>query len=331
MRHVDTRRYDMLLRVRAFAHAHPALFPSSTIAGRALAEIVAAVEEFKGHAAGHESCRGSAREALVTKAAARERLRDDVDAIVRTARAMNLETPGTGDRFLRPIGTTDLALLNAARALARDAAALEETLARFNLPADFLEVLERDIATFEEARMRRAAGIGAHVSARVALETTLANAMRAVRLLDAAVPNQLRDARQTLASWTRARRVAPAPSPRRRAPTPARTVVVSQLPTATNGASADVSGHASIDRRRGTEGAPIGLSYAPAATWIAGSAPRAFPLWQRGTVGPERNRRQVLSPSTLVGGERTGARITSVSRSDLRFRAVADHSATIEH
>ena len=259
MRHVDTRRYDMLLRVRAFGRTHPALFPSSTVAGRALAEIVAAVEEFKEHAAGHESCRNSAREALGTKAAARTRLRADVDAIVRTARAMTLEAPGTGDQFLRPIGTNDLALLTAARALARDAAAVEETFARYNVPGDFLEVLERDIATFEEARIRRAAGIGAHVSARVALETTLANAMRAVRLLDAAVPNQLRDARQTLAAWTRARRVAPAPSPRRRALSPARTVVVSQLPAATNAASAGVSGHASIDRRRGTEGAPIGL------------------------------------------------------------------------
>jgi len=51
------------------------LFPSSTGAGRALAEIVTAVEDVKDHAAAHESCRSSAREALVVKAAARRKLR----------------------------------------------------------------------------------------------------------------------------------------------------------------------------------------------------------------------------------------------------------------
>jgi hypothetical protein len=70
------------------------------------------------------------------------------------------------------------------------------------------------------------------------------------------VPNQLGGDRTTLTVWTRARRIAPAPSPRRQAAAPAQTVVISQAPSATAATSARASGHATGEIRRGTEPAP---------------------------------------------------------------------------
>jgi hypothetical protein len=207
MNSVETRRYEMLVRVRDFGVAKSGQFPSSTVGGQAFAAVAAAVASLNEHAAAHLSGRGSAREGRASKAVAREALRDDLDAIVRTARALALDMPGLDDKFRAPRGSGDQAVLSAARAFIRDATPLAQAFISHDMPADFLEDLAADIREFEDATREQEAGKDTHVLARAAIEAAMELGLDAVRRLDAVVPNRLRNDDAALATWERARRV----------------------------------------------------------------------------------------------------------------------------
>src|SRR5262245_19981241 len=91
---VDTRRYEMLVRVRDFGATFADRFPPSSLGGQAFATVKAAVDALSEHAASLMSGKGTAREGTTSKAVTREALRDDLEAIIRTARALALDTPG---------------------------------------------------------------------------------------------------------------------------------------------------------------------------------------------------------------------------------------------
>ena len=167
------------------------------------------------------SGRGSAREGRVSKAVAREALRDDLEAIMRTARAMALDTPGVDDKFRLPRGSGDQMILNTGRAFLRDAAPLSADFMKHDMPDDFLADLQSDIEAFEEAIPDHEPGKDTHVAARAAIEGAIDAGLDAVRRLDAIVPNRLRNDSKALASWERARRVEyRAGRPRTEAPAP---------------------------------------------------------------------------------------------------------------
>jgi hypothetical protein len=64
--------------------------------------VSTAVAELTEHAAAQFSGRGSAKEATMTKAVAREALRDDLDAIARTVKVLAIDDPGLADKFTVP-------------------------------------------------------------------------------------------------------------------------------------------------------------------------------------------------------------------------------------
>jgi hypothetical protein len=204
---VDTRRYEMLVRVRDFGTTYADRFPPSSLGGQAFATVKAAVDSLSQHAVSLMSGRGSAREGTTSKAVAREALRDGLDAITRTARAMALDSPGIDDKFRPPRGSNDQTLLNAARAFARDAVPLVPQFVAHDMPSDFLEDLDEDIKDFESAIRDREAGKDMNVAARASIETSMEAGLDAIRRLDAVVPNRLRDDGAAVAVWERARRI----------------------------------------------------------------------------------------------------------------------------
>jgi hypothetical protein len=207
MNGVDTRRYEMLVRVRDFGATYADRFPPSSLGGQAFATVKAAVDALSQHAASLMSGRGTAREGTTSKAVAREALRDDLDAITRTARALALDTPGVDDKFRPPRGSGDQTLLNAARAFARDAAPLVPQFLAHDMPPDFLEDLDKDMTEFENAIRDREMGKDMNVAARASIDSAMEAGIDAVRRLDAVVPNRLRDDGAAVAVWERARRI----------------------------------------------------------------------------------------------------------------------------
>lgn len=197
----------MLVRVRDFGAAHADRFPPSTLGAKSFAAVASAVDALSEHAAIQLSGRGVAREGTTSKAVAREALREDLEAIIRTARALAIDMPGLDDKFRAPRGSGDRALLNAARAFAKDAAPLAKDFVAHDMPEKFLEELQESIKDFEDAIREREAGKGTHISARASIDSAMEEGVDAVRRLDAIVPNRLRDDTSTVAAWEHARRV----------------------------------------------------------------------------------------------------------------------------
>lgn len=216
----ETRRLEMFIRVRQFGAARPEAFPEGGRGAEVLAQLDAIVAELEAHAATQSSGKRATKEMTALKATARAALREDLEAISRTARAMSLSTPGLDDKFRLPRNVGDQAWLAAARSFAEDASALSAEFIRRGLPADFIEDLRADIDALEDAIIHSARKSGSRVAATVAIDDAIERGTNAVRELDAIVRNVLRDDPAGLAAWTSASHTARTP---RRAPAPAPT------------------------------------------------------------------------------------------------------------
>lgn len=215
MNSVISRTYEMFVRVQSFA-AERAAFPSDSLGGRTAVELGRVVEELTGAATTQTSGLSSVQRATAERMAAREALRESMQAITRTARVMAIDIPGLENKFRLPRSGSDAALLQTARAFAADALPLKAEFLRYGMPESFIEEFSEDIADLERAMGQQNTGRGAHVSATVTVETAAERGLNAVRKLDAIVRNKFRDDPATLAAWESARHVESAPRTRRR-------------------------------------------------------------------------------------------------------------------
>jgi len=207
MNDLDTRRYEMLARVRDFGAAHADSFPTESLGGKMFAAIASAVKELDAHASLQASGKNAVREGSSSKAAARAALREELDAISRTARALAIDTPGLDDKFRMPRGQSDQALLHAARAFARDAVPLSQVFITHEMPAGFIDNLNEDIKDLEQAISSQATGIQSQVAATAALEAAMEKGLTALERLDAIIVNKLGDDTPAMAAWESARHV----------------------------------------------------------------------------------------------------------------------------
>jgi len=111
MNTIETRRYEMLVKVRDFGRAHGDLFPTSSPGGNAFAAVEAAVTELGRHAVMKMSSQGAARDGGERREAARTAVREQIDAISRTAGLMAEDKPDLAERFRMPKARNDQALL----------------------------------------------------------------------------------------------------------------------------------------------------------------------------------------------------------------------------
>ena len=200
----ETRRYEMLVRVRDFGDTHGDLFPTSSLARDQFTAVAAAVKVLSEYSVRKMSAK---QEGKRTKGLAREALNDRLESMVRTARAIARDTPGFEDRFHIPSPRTDQALLTAGRLFARDAEMIRDPFLAHAMPQTFVADLLEVVDTFERAIHDRDAGKGGQTAARASMDAALASGTAAVQKLDAMVTNHLRDDPATDALWRSIRRI----------------------------------------------------------------------------------------------------------------------------
>jgi hypothetical protein len=81
----------------------------------------------------------------------REALRGELEALARTARAMEAGTPGLEDKFVLPDKPGDQELLTAGRLFARDAEPFKAQFIAHAMPQTFLADLARLVEEFDAA------------------------------------------------------------------------------------------------------------------------------------------------------------------------------------
>jgi hypothetical protein len=197
----------MLTRVRDFGTERAASFPEDSLGGAQFAIVGGSVETLTREAATQSSGVSSFQQASVSRASAREALRETLQTLSRTARAMAIDNPGLENRFRLPRSGSDQALLNTARAFAADAVEIKAAFIRLEMPANFIEELNADIEDLERAIGSQNSGRGRHVTATASIDAAIERGMSAVRKLDAIVRNKFRQDPATLAAWESARHV----------------------------------------------------------------------------------------------------------------------------
>jgi hypothetical protein len=221
MKDTERRRYETFLRVREFVTSRAAQFPPNTLAGELLTHLNSEINEMETHATAQSSGRSATLQSSTSKAASRDELRSDLDAISRTARAMALSTPGLEDKFRAPRKTPDQDLLATARAFAADALPLKTEFTRRGLPDDFLDDLNSDIEEFEQAINQKIQKRESQVAATAAIDAALERGLNVARELDAIMRNQFANDPASLAAWLSASHTERAPRSAAATPSPA--------------------------------------------------------------------------------------------------------------
>lgn len=207
----ERRRHQMFVRVRDFGQEDASDFATGSLALQHFTNLGTVINTLDAHAAAEASGRGEARQGTETRTQARAALRDDLEAINRTAKAMADDVPGIDDKFRVPRNNNDLQLLTAARAFKADADPLKAQFIAHELPADFIEDLQADINALEAAISNQASGIGDSVAAGAGIDATVSNGVEIVRKLDAIVRNKYTNNPAALAEWTSASHTERAP------------------------------------------------------------------------------------------------------------------------
>jgi hypothetical protein len=197
----ENRRHQMFLRVRDFGLEHAADFAPTSFTTQLFTNLGSYIAELEGHDASHSSSTGKSRQGTTTRGQARQTLRESLEAISRTARAMSGNVPGLDDKFRVPRGENDQALLTAARAFAADAAPFSTQFIAHEFPADFLAELNADIADLESAIGGQASGRGQGVAANAAIDDMIDKGVATVRQLDAIMKNKYSNNPAVLAQW----------------------------------------------------------------------------------------------------------------------------------
>ena len=211
MNDIERRRLEMFIRVREFGIAHAAQFPPTSFAGEQLTILDNAINALEAHTSAQISGKSTVRESATSKAAARDELMRDLEAISRTARAMAITMPGIDDKFRVPHNQSNQTVLAVARAAATDALPLMADFIKRGMPADFLEDLQADIDVMEQAMTRKVQAKESHVTATAAIDTEIERGMNAVRELDPIMRNTYAADPATLAGWMSASRVERSP------------------------------------------------------------------------------------------------------------------------
>lgn len=206
MNDLDTNQLAALTRVRDFGAENPTLFPPAKLAGQLLTTITTTVADLNTHATRHVTGSSQARQGTATKASARADLREDLEAINRTARVMALDIPGLDDKFRMP-RNSDQNLLTGARAIREEATAIKDDFLRFGMPEDFLEDLSANIAAVEQAITVQNQGLEQQTAGTAAKNEAIDRGMKVLRQLDAIMRNVLRDDVARLTAWITASHV----------------------------------------------------------------------------------------------------------------------------
>src|SRR5438067_405449 len=139
MEDTQHRQREMFLRLKDFSAAHIDI-PATTIWPQLVLDLNSVVAALESHVTSEQTGKGAALSGTTTRAAAREALREDIEAIVRTARVIGEEQPGFDDKFRMPRGANDAALVNLALGIAAVAAdpAVKAEFISHGLPCHFL-------------------------------------------------------------------------------------------------------------------------------------------------------------------------------------------------
>jgi hypothetical protein len=207
----NRRRYERVVRSADYFDANPDIFPAGSKGAQALTRFRAAILDVENLNASLETGASTSKQGTLSRADARNRLKQIVNAITRTSQTIALDDPSFKGQFdsLRSSGN-DQELLAVARSYATKAPPVKAKFIEYDMPTDFLDTLTTAIADLDTAINQQNEGATTSKSARASIDDALTRAEQELERCDTALRNKVTDA-GALAAWESARRLERAP------------------------------------------------------------------------------------------------------------------------
>ena len=202
----EGRRHQTFVRMRGFFAQRSADFSETSVGHQLINELTGTIEDLEASASDQAASAGQARQHTTTRGDARRALREDLEAINRTARLLDLE-----DLFRLPPVDNDHASVNAGRAFAANAFPVKAQFIAHEMPTDFLEDLNADTAAMEAAIAAQGDAIGDRVAAGSTISEMIDQGLEIRRKLDIIVKNKYANDPAVLAEWASASHIERAP------------------------------------------------------------------------------------------------------------------------
>lgn len=201
----QNRRFRMFVRVRDFITQRLSDFSETGVARQLYTQLQGVIARLESSSAEQASGIGQARQRTQSRGSARLSLRDALEAIHSVAVAM-----GLGEQFPLP-ERADASLLQVGRAAARDLTPLKAQFIAHEMPADFIEDLQAEIAAFETEIAEHGNAVGDHVQASEAIDEAIEEGIELVEKLDGIMRAKYASNRAVLAEWMSASHTERAP------------------------------------------------------------------------------------------------------------------------
>jgi len=224
VRMIDIRLYEMMVRLISFGRARAERFAATSAGGKLFALLGIKVGELDPHIVEQASSKKAAQQTITTKNAARDRMRELLLTLTRTAKLVTAGTPGLENTFRLSKTRSDQRLVAEARGIVKDATPFGDAIVSQHLPSTFLSDVTSAIDEFQAAIQAHAAAKESRAAATAGIDDRLAAALTIVEQLDTIVANEFASDATALAEWKSARHVSRVSTPypvRKQHPEPA--------------------------------------------------------------------------------------------------------------
>ena len=204
----DVRRYIMRNRaVLTFVDDNQAGLAGATVVTQLRTRLQTQQTRIEELAEQQGTQGGGASSIVQSKNALLLELTGDLRDIARTARAMDIATPGTAAKFALPASFAAEAVMATARVFLANAQPMQADFVAYGLPADFFGDLQTDLDHYETAAGTQQSATQGRIGATEELEQEVGNSAKTVDALDAAVRNVFRGNKAKLAEWRHAKTI----------------------------------------------------------------------------------------------------------------------------
>jgi hypothetical protein len=211
----QNRTVQTAVRVRGFDAQHIADFSEGGVARQLFSELIEGIATAQSLAAAQLAGIGDAHQSARSRNEARLALRQAIDAIFRIARIMGLES-----QFQKLAGHSDEDLINTATSYATHALPLKAQFIAHEMPADFIDDLNDDVATLRASIATQGDAVGDHVEATATLDATVDGLVENIRKQDGFMKNKYANNPGVLAEWISASHIERAPRRKSKATEP---------------------------------------------------------------------------------------------------------------
>lgn len=196
--------FEMLKKLGNFIDVHKSAFDANSLAIELFNTIKKTIDEVTNLAIIQTSNTSSTKQGVSKKATLRNNLKQDMEAISRTAKGIAIKIPGIDNKFRLPIGNNDGMLLTTAQAFARDVLEFKDEFIRRELSENFFNEFNKNINAFEQATKDKNASRGAQVATTASINRTIAEGIETFKEVDPIVRNKFRNEPNILAEWVAA-------------------------------------------------------------------------------------------------------------------------------